>query len=171
MNRVGLPIPCYTAIERPRPCGGFVPTLLSEDDHDHREHRRLSQTMRSQTSPISVQLISGGSYQENTLRTNIADLQATLLRQRVLVDKSRLNFSIDLWDQTLALPVILGPVGMAGMYSSRGEVKAAELPKRLEFRSRYRPWGCAMCTRSRKRPAFPLGFNSTCSRTVVSSKA
>jgi L-lactate dehydrogenase (cytochrome) len=29
--------------------------------------------------------ISGGSYQENTLRANIAELQATLLRQRVMV--------------------------------------------------------------------------------------
>jgi L-lactate dehydrogenase (cytochrome) len=70
--------------------------------------------------------ISGGSYQENTLRANMADLQATLLRQRVLVDESHLNLSIDLWDQKLSLPVVLGPVGMAGMYSSRGEVKAAK---------------------------------------------
>jgi hypothetical protein len=38
--------------------------------------------------------ISGGSYQENTLRANIADLQATLLRQRVLVDESHVNLSI-----------------------------------------------------------------------------
>jgi L-lactate dehydrogenase (cytochrome) len=69
--------------------------------------------------------ISGGSYQENTLRANIADLQATLLRQRVMVDESHLSFSVNLWDQELSLPVVLGPAGMAGMYSSRGEVKAA----------------------------------------------
>jgi L-lactate dehydrogenase (cytochrome) len=73
--------------------------------------------------------ISSGSYQENTLGANVADLQATLLRQRVLVDVSHLNFSISLWDQELSLPVILGPVGMAGMYSSRGEVKAAKAAK------------------------------------------
>ena len=73
--------------------------------------------------------ISGGSYQENALRANIADLQTTLLRQRVLVDESHVNLSIDLWDQELTLPVILGPVGMAGMYSSRGEVKAAKAAK------------------------------------------
>src|ERR1700739_1190511 len=70
--------------------------------------------------------ISSGSYQENTLHANMADLQATLLRQRVLVDESQLSLSINLWDQELSLPVILGPVGMAGMYSSRGEVKAAK---------------------------------------------
>jgi L-lactate dehydrogenase (cytochrome) len=73
--------------------------------------------------------ISSGSYQENTLHANIADLQATLLRQRVLVDESHLNFSINLWNQELSLPVVLGPVGMAGVYSSRGEVKAAKAAK------------------------------------------
>src|ERR1700733_1293596 len=73
--------------------------------------------------------ISGGSFQENSLRANIAELQATPLRQRVMVDESRLNLSIQLWDQTLSLPVVLGPVGMAGMYSSRGEVKAANAAK------------------------------------------
>jgi L-lactate dehydrogenase (cytochrome) len=39
--------------------------------------------------------ISGGSYQENALRANIADLQATLLRQRVMVDCSRQFRCID----------------------------------------------------------------------------
>src|SRR5271156_920603 len=73
--------------------------------------------------------ISGGSYQENTLRANIADLQSTLLRQRVMVDGSHLKFSVPLWDSTLSLPVVLGPVGMAGLYSSRGEVKAAKAAK------------------------------------------
>jgi L-lactate dehydrogenase (cytochrome) len=73
--------------------------------------------------------INSGSYQENTLRANTADLQATLLRQRVMVDESHLNFSIRLWDQDLSLPIVLGPVGMAGMYSSRGEVKAANAAK------------------------------------------
>jgi L-lactate dehydrogenase (cytochrome) len=115
--------------------------------------------------------ISGGSYQENTLRANIAELQDTLLRQRVMVDESHLNFSIHLWDQALSLPVVLGPVGMAGMYSSRGEVKAANAAKAVGFRLRYPPWGCATCTRSRKRPAFPLGSNSICSKTAVSSRA
>src|ERR1700691_621483 len=75
--------------------------------------------------------ISGGSYQENTLRANIADLQATLLRQRVMVDESHLNLSIHLQDQALSLTVVLGPVGMAGMYSSRGEVKAANAAKSI----------------------------------------
>jgi L-lactate dehydrogenase (cytochrome) len=63
------------------------------------------------------------------LRANIAELQATLLRQRVMVDESHLKMSIQLWGQELSLPVVLGPVGLAGMYSSRGEVKAAKAAK------------------------------------------
>jgi L-lactate dehydrogenase (cytochrome) len=46
-----------------------------------------------------------------------------------MVDESHLNLSIHLWDQAMSLPVVLGPVGMAGMYSSRGEVKAANAAK------------------------------------------
>jgi L-lactate dehydrogenase (cytochrome) len=83
------------------------------------------QKCKSRLPRFLYDYISGGSYQENTLRANIVDLQATLLRQRVMVDESHLNFSVRLWDQELSLPVVLGPVGMAGMYSSRGEVKAA----------------------------------------------
>ena len=79
--------------------------------------------------PFLYDYISGGSFQENTLRANIAELQATLLRQRVMVDESHLNLSIHLWDQAMSLPLVLGPVGMAGMYSSRGEVKAANAAK------------------------------------------
>jgi isopentenyl diphosphate isomerase/L-lactate dehydrogenase-like FMN-dependent dehydrogenase len=38
--------------------------------------------------------ISGGSFQENALHANIAELQATLPRQRVMVDESHLNLSM-----------------------------------------------------------------------------
>jgi L-lactate dehydrogenase (cytochrome) len=46
--------------------------------------------------------ISDGSFQENTLRANIAELQATPLRQRVLVDESHLNFSTDSWGEAMS---------------------------------------------------------------------
>jgi L-lactate dehydrogenase (cytochrome) len=85
--------------------------------------------VRSPLPRFLYDYLSGGSFQENTLRANIAELQATLLRQRVMLDESSLNFSVQLWDQSMSLPVVLGPVGMAGMYSSRGEVKAANAAK------------------------------------------
>ena len=47
------------------------------------------------------------------------------LRQRVLRDMSTLSLQTQLFGESLALPVALGPVGLTGMYARRGEVQAA----------------------------------------------
>ncbi|MCZ8370541.1 MAG: FMN-dependent L-lactate dehydrogenase LldD [Porphyrobacter sp.] len=73
--------------------------------------------------------IDGGSYSETTLRRNVDDLRDIALRQRVLRDVSAFDLSTELFGQKLSLPVILGPVGLAGMNARRGEcqaVRAAE---------------------------------------------
>ena len=67
----------------------------------------------------------GGSYAERTLRANIEDLQEISLRQRVLNDVSAIDLSTRLFGQQLAMPVALGPIGLAGMAARRGEVQAA----------------------------------------------
>ncbi len=69
--------------------------------------------------------LDGGSYDEATLRANVADLQAIALRQRVLRDVSNLDLSTELFGKKWAMPVGLGPVGLAGLYVRRGEVQAA----------------------------------------------
>ncbi len=69
--------------------------------------------------------IDGGSYAEVTLGRNVSDLEAIALRQRVMRDMSQLDMSVETLDQTLAIPVGLSPVGMAGMYGRRGETQAA----------------------------------------------
>jgi L-lactate dehydrogenase (cytochrome) len=69
--------------------------------------------------------IDGGSYAEATLARNVGDFEALALRQRVMKDMSVLDMSVQTLGQTLKLPVGLAPVGMAGMYASRGEVQAA----------------------------------------------
>jgi len=48
-----------------------------------------------------------------------------LLRQVVLRDVSTRNQATEVLGQQLALPVILGPVGLAGMFAKRAEVQAA----------------------------------------------
>lgn len=68
--------------------------------------------------------IDGGSYGEVTLRRNVQDLSAIALRQRVLRDVSSLDLSTRLFDQTLALPVALAPIGLAGLNARRGECQA-----------------------------------------------
>ena len=70
--------------------------------------------------------IDGGSYAEATLRRNVADFEDLALRQRVLRDASQISLATDLFGQSFSMPVMLAPVGMAGMYARRGEVQAAK---------------------------------------------
>lgn len=69
--------------------------------------------------------LDGGSYAEATLRRNVADLEAVALRQRVLRDVSNIDLEAELFGRKWAMPVGLGPVGLAGLYARRGEVQAA----------------------------------------------
>jgi L-lactate dehydrogenase (cytochrome) len=69
--------------------------------------------------------LDGGSYDEVTLRRNVADLQDIALKQRVLRDVSAIDLCAELFGKRWALPVGLGPVGLAGLYARRGEVQAA----------------------------------------------
>jgi L-lactate dehydrogenase (cytochrome) len=69
--------------------------------------------------------IDGGSYAELTLRRNVSDLEAIALRQRVLRDVSAIVLKTNLLGRDWAMPVALGPIGLAGMNARRGEVQAA----------------------------------------------
>jgi L-lactate dehydrogenase (cytochrome) len=69
--------------------------------------------------------LDGGSYDEETLRRNVDDLRSIALRQRVLRDVSKIDLSTMLLGRQWAMPVGLGPVGLAGLYARRGEVQAA----------------------------------------------
>lgn len=77
--------------------------------------------------------IDGGSYAEETLRRNTADFERLALRQRVMTDMSQLDMSVQTLGQTMGMPVILAPVGMAGMYSRRGETQAARAAARAHI--------------------------------------
>ena len=69
--------------------------------------------------------IDGGASEELTLRSNVADLEAIRLRQRVMVDVTERSQAVEVLGEQLALPVILGPVGLGGMFAQRAEVQAA----------------------------------------------
>jgi len=70
--------------------------------------------------------IDGGSYAETTLRRNVDDLQSIAVRQRVMRDVSEVSTTVRLFDFDAAMPLALGPVGLAGLYARRGEVQAAQ---------------------------------------------
>jgi L-lactate dehydrogenase (cytochrome) len=84
---------------------------------------------RARLPRVLFDYIDGGSYAETTLAANVADFQALKLRQRVLRDVSRLSMETEVFGQTLAMPVVLSPIGIAGMYARRGEVAAARAAK------------------------------------------
>jgi L-lactate dehydrogenase (cytochrome) len=63
-----------------------------------------------------------GSYTEQTLRANRADLEAIRFRQRILVDVSKRDLSTTILGEAAALPLILAPVGLLGMQHGDGEI-------------------------------------------------
>ena len=69
--------------------------------------------------------IDGGAYAEHTLRANVSDLSSISLRQRILKNVDNLNLNTTLFGEQMAMPIILSPVGLTGMYARRGEVQAA----------------------------------------------
>ncbi len=87
---------------------------------DYRElaRRRLPQLM--------FDYVDGGSFDEATLLANRADLQKIPLKQKVLRDVSALDTAVALFGQKLSLPIVLAPVGFAGMMARRAEVQAAK---------------------------------------------
>ncbi len=97
-----------------RPLGVAPATVL-----DYRElaRRRLPRQL--------FDYIDGGAYDELTMRSNVSDLQGVLLRQIVMRDVSVREQACEVLGQRLAMPVILGPVGLAGMFARRAETQAA----------------------------------------------
>lgn len=68
--------------------------------------------------------IDGGANAEVTLAANAAGFRDIVLRQRVMRDVSTIDTSTVLSGEQAAMPVILAPVGMAGMMARRGETQA-----------------------------------------------
>jgi L-lactate dehydrogenase (cytochrome) len=69
--------------------------------------------------------IDGGAGSEATLARNLSDLARIQMRQRVLRDVSAVSLETRWFGRAQALPVALGPIGLAGMAARRGEVQAA----------------------------------------------
>ena len=69
--------------------------------------------------------VDGGAYDEATMRANVADLAQVLLRQVVMRDVSVRDPAVEVLGQRLVLPIVLAPVGLAGMLARRAEVQVA----------------------------------------------
>ncbi len=69
--------------------------------------------------------VESGSYTEQTFRENTTDFAEIRLRQKVAVDMLGRTTESMMIGESCAMPVALAPVGMAGMQSADGEIKAA----------------------------------------------
>ncbi len=66
-----------------------------------------------------------GSWSEQTLGENTSDFDQIRLRQRVAVDMTNRSLETEMIGQKVKMPVALAPVGLTGMQSADGEIKAA----------------------------------------------
>ncbi len=86
------------------------------------DYRNLA---RKRLPHFLFEYLDGGAFGETTLERNSRDFQHLALRQRVLRNVDDIRLSGELLGQPVALPLVLAPVGIAGLYARRGEVQAA----------------------------------------------
>jgi len=114
-----------TAAGRPSPVlskaqgkGGddAMKTMTCIEDLRQAYHRKVPRAF--------VDYCESGSYAEQTLRANRADLERIALRQRVLNDVSGRSTKTTILGEEARLPLILAPVGLTGMQHGDGEIHA-----------------------------------------------
>lgn len=66
-----------------------------------------------------------GSWSEQTFRDNVNDFNEIRLRQRIAVEMDGRSLATAMAGEDVAMPVALAPVGLLGMQSADGEIKAA----------------------------------------------
>ncbi len=72
-----------------------------------------------------------GSYDEITLRRNRADLEALELRQRVMIDLSKLSLATTVLGQPWSFPVAIAPTGLTGLFHGNGEIHGARAAQQV----------------------------------------
>ena len=72
-----------------------------------------------------------GSWTEQTFRENSSDFDDIRLRQRIAVDMAGRSTASQMVGQNVAMPVALAPVGLCGMQSADGEIKAAKAAEKF----------------------------------------
>jgi L-lactate dehydrogenase (cytochrome) len=69
--------------------------------------------------------IDGGANEEVTMAANTADFSRYRLKQRVMRDVGDVDTSTEICGRRFSMPVVMAPIGMAGLMARRGEVQGA----------------------------------------------
>ena len=72
-----------------------------------------------------------GSWTESTYRANESDFQKIKLRQRVAVNMENRSTATEMVGVPTKMPVAIAPVGLTGMQSADGEIKAARAAEKF----------------------------------------
>ncbi len=72
-----------------------------------------------------------GSYDEITIRRNRSDLEALELRQRVMIDLSKLSVATTVLGEPWTLPVAIAPTGLTGLFHGNGEIHGARAAEKV----------------------------------------
>jgi L-lactate dehydrogenase (cytochrome) len=86
----------------------------------------LRELARRRVPRALFEYIDRGSYDELTLKRNRADLEALQFRQRVLIDVAKQSLEKHILGVPAAMPLAIGPTGMAGLIHANGEILAAQ---------------------------------------------
>jgi L-lactate dehydrogenase (cytochrome) len=84
----------------------------------------LRQLARRRVPKMFFDYAESGSYAEQTLRDNRAELERIKFRQRVLIDVSRRDLGTTIIGESVPLPLALAPIGLCGMQWGDGEILA-----------------------------------------------
>ena len=84
----------------------------------------LRQRARRNVPRMFFDYAEAGSYAQETLRANRADLERIKLRQRILQDVDKRDTSTSILGEKVPLPLALGPIGLGGMMYGDGEIHA-----------------------------------------------
>src|SRR5271167_4633634 len=84
----------------------------------------LRQTYHRKVPRAFVDYCESGSYAEQTLHANRADLERIKLRQRVLQNVAGRSTATTILGEPASLPLALAPVGLCGMQHGDGEILA-----------------------------------------------
>jgi L-lactate dehydrogenase (cytochrome) len=91
----------------------------------------LHRIYRRRVPKMFYDYTESGSWTEQTFRDNINDFDEIRLRQRIAVDMAGRTTRGKMLGQDYAMPVALAPVGLCGMQSADGEIKAAKAAEKF----------------------------------------
>jgi L-lactate dehydrogenase (cytochrome) len=100
-----------------------MPVITSVED--------LKRIYRRRVPKMFYDYAETGSWTEQTFRDNSLDFSQIRLRQRIAVDMTGRTTASQMIGQDVAMPVALAPVGLTGMQSADGEIKAARAAEKF----------------------------------------